>query len=123
VQETFLKVHRGLRHFRGEASLRTWILRVAVRCAIDLRRRSRSFREIAATREPSYDPRSEMDATLARQRLEALAGGVDGQQGVILRLRLFGGLSNGEIAAQLGLREPNVRMQLSKALRRLREKL
>src|SRR5947207_13938510 len=34
VQETFIAVYRTLRSFRGEASVSTWILRIAVRVAL-----------------------------------------------------------------------------------------
>jgi RNA polymerase sigma-70 factor (ECF subfamily) len=45
-QNVFLKVHAGLKDFRGEASLSTWIYRIATNAALD-RLRSRSFREAA----------------------------------------------------------------------------
>jgi RNA polymerase sigma-70 factor (ECF subfamily) len=124
VQEAFFKVHQGLPRWKGESSLRTWIVRIAVRCAIDLRRSALRSREVTQPfTEPSYDPRPGLDAALLRTRLEELAHRLEGQQGLVLRLRLFGDLSNKEIAEQLGIHEPNVRMQLTKALRRLREML
>jgi RNA polymerase sigma-70 factor (ECF subfamily) len=39
VQEVFLKVYRGLHHFDGRSSLNTWIYRIAVNEAHDMRRR------------------------------------------------------------------------------------
>jgi RNA polymerase sigma-70 factor (ECF subfamily) len=124
VQETFLKVFQGLPRWRGASSLRTWIVRIAVRAAIDQRRRSKRHVRIATPgQEPSHDPRAQLESTLALHRLQELAEGLDGQQGLILRLRLLAGLDNHEVAAALGLRESNVRMQLTKAIRRLRERL
>lgn len=38
VQEVFLKVYRGIRDFRGECSLKTWIYRIAVNEASNQRR-------------------------------------------------------------------------------------
>jgi RNA polymerase sigma-70 factor, ECF subfamily len=38
VQEVFLKVYRGIRRFRGECSLKTWIYRIAVHEASNQRR-------------------------------------------------------------------------------------
>ena len=74
-------------------------------------------------KEPAHDPRSELDQGLLLERLQQLASGVPGRQGLILRLRLLGGLTNQEIAEGLRLREPNVRMQLTKAVRHLRAML
>ena len=38
TQEVFLKVFRGMRHFHGESSLKTWIYRIAVHEAYNRRR-------------------------------------------------------------------------------------
>jgi RNA polymerase sigma factor (sigma-70 family) len=124
VQETFLKVHEGLTRFRASSLLRTWIVRIAVRAAIDQRRRARRHWVTGeGGDEPSHDPRAQLDDALALARVQRLAAQLPGQQGLILRLRLLAGLSNAEIAAALKLQEPNVRMQVSKAVRRLREML
>ena len=122
VQETFLKVHRSLSQWRGESSLRTWIVRIAVRCAIDLQRQVNRRRETdEAATEPFYDPRLSIEESLRLARLRSVADRLPGQSGIILRLRLFGGQSNKDIAAHLGLSEANVRVQLSNAVRRLKE--
>src|SRR3954447_14161483 len=43
TQETFLRLHRNLESFRGDATFSTWLYRVAVNlCITELRRRSRS---------------------------------------------------------------------------------
>jgi RNA polymerase sigma-70 factor (ECF subfamily) len=43
TQETFLRLHRNLDSFRGDASFSTWLYRVAVNlCITELRRRGRS---------------------------------------------------------------------------------
>jgi RNA polymerase sigma-70 factor (ECF subfamily) len=38
AQETFLKVYRGLRSFRGESGLKTWIYRIAINQAMNQQR-------------------------------------------------------------------------------------
>jgi len=124
VQETFLKVYRGLGAWRGDAALRTWIHRIAVRCAIDQQRGSARYaRTLPPGREPVHDPRPGLEDAIALRRLREMAEKVSGQQGLVLRLRLLGDLTNAEIAAALGLTPANVRMQMSKAIRRLREML
>lgn len=124
VQEAFLRVFRSLSQWRGDSSLRTWVARIAVRAAVDLRRQS--VRHNSATvpaYEPSHDPRASIEDTLALRNVQELTERLEGQQGLVLRLRLLGGLGNREIAQVLGISEPNVRMQLTKAIRRLREML
>src|SRR5512139_3415358 len=42
AQEVFLKVHRGLPYFRGDARLSTWIYRIVANVCIEARNRRRS---------------------------------------------------------------------------------
>jgi DNA-directed RNA polymerase specialized sigma24 family protein len=51
-----------------------------------------------------------LEDALALRRVQELAERLPGQQGLILRLRLLGDLTNAEIAEALGLTAPNVRM-------------
>ncbi|MGZ3654422.1 MAG: RNA polymerase sigma factor [Bdellovibrionota bacterium] len=39
VQECFVKAWKGLKNFRGDSSMKTWITRIAVNCAYDHFRR------------------------------------------------------------------------------------
>src|SRR5688500_8966729 len=91
VQETFLKVHEGLSRWRGESAFRTWVFRIAVRAAIDQRRRSSRHRRGHGPFEvePAHDPRVGMDDALALRRVQEMAEQLPGQQGLILRLRLL----------------------------------
>jgi len=50
AQETFLRVFRDLRRYRGEAAFTTWVFRVAANAALDQARRRR--RRFAPPREP-----------------------------------------------------------------------
>src|SRR5499433_4169480 len=52
TQEVFLKIFRGMKHFHGESSLKTWIYRIAVHEASN--RRRWCFRHKA--REMSMEP-------------------------------------------------------------------
>jgi RNA polymerase sigma factor (sigma-70 family) len=122
VQDVFLKVHQRLGSWRRHASLRTWLVRIAIRCAVDSRRRVRPWNPIHES-DVTIDPRPSLERAVVLRRIHDLASGIPGQPGLVLRLRLFAGLSNKEIAAGLGLKEPNVRMQLSKAVRQIRERL
>lgn len=57
TQEVFLKVFRGIRGFKGDSSLRTWIYRIAVHEASNQRRwfRRHTEREVALEAESSGD--------------------------------------------------------------------
>lgn len=121
VQEVFIRVHQKLSTWGARASLRTWILRIAIRCASDYRRAARHQASLGADLSlPSFDPRPGLDRGLMIRQVLDIATSLSPRQSLLLRLRIVGGLSNKEIAATMGLREPNVRVQLSKAVRRLR---
>jgi RNA polymerase sigma-70 factor, ECF subfamily len=61
TQDVFLKVFRGMKHFHGESSLKTWIYRIALHEAAN--RRRWWFRHKA--RETSMEPESSDTATAA----------------------------------------------------------
>src|SRR4029453_11479069 len=47
AQEVFLRVHRGLPYFRGEARLSTWIFRIVVNLLSEASARHREAREVS----------------------------------------------------------------------------
>ena len=70
TQEVFLKVFRGMKHFHGESSLKTWIYRIAVHEASN--RRRWWFRHKA--KETSIEPAIDENGW-ARRALRRYAGG------------------------------------------------
>src|ERR1700751_4839506 len=73
TQEVFLKVFRGMKHFHGESSLKTWIYRIAVHEASN--RRRWWFRHKA--QETSIEP---LDNGARDSGLAARDGLVDGRE-------------------------------------------
>jgi RNA polymerase sigma-70 factor (ECF subfamily) len=57
TQEVFVKVFRGIGHFHGEASLRTWIYRIALHEALNQRRWWSRHQKQQVTIEPDGDDR------------------------------------------------------------------
>jgi RNA polymerase sigma-70 factor (ECF subfamily) len=67
TQEVFLKVFRGMKHFHGESSLKTWIYRIALHEAAN--RRRWWFRHKA--RETSIEPPEPEDANAGEKAIQA----------------------------------------------------
>jgi RNA polymerase sigma-70 factor (ECF subfamily) len=127
VQDTFLKVHERLRHYRGEGDVKSWIARIAANEALNRARdrRRREAREqlvpIAETQGPSQQrvlERRESDAAL-HQSIALLPE----RQRLAVVLRYFEDQSPREIAAVLECSEETARNTLFRGLRRLRSVL
>ncbi|MCL4487324.1 MAG: hypothetical protein M1570_04245 [Chloroflexi bacterium] len=71
TQEVLLEVNQTLEVFRAEASLSTWVYRIATNAAID-RRRTASYRQAAHTR--SLDESTSRSATDRRSSVPTRAG-------------------------------------------------
>ncbi|MGH9349712.1 MAG: RNA polymerase sigma factor [Vicinamibacterales bacterium] len=60
AQEVFLRIHRGLPYFRGDAKLTTWIFRIVLNLLSQESEKRRASREVALDPErPAHQPRAE----------------------------------------------------------------
>ena len=137
LQDVFLKVFRGVRHFHGESSLKTWIYRIAVHEASNHRRSRirRHRREPFSLEESTTEPVSSLAdgrAETPYQVLEqserqdlvkrALASLAQPYRTVVV-LREMEGLSYEEIARVLGVAEGTVKSRLMRGRELLRQKI
>jgi len=120
VQEAFVEVYKGLPHFRGEASLATWIYRVAMRTALRLRARARPSTNAAIEAPPvAADPEPALAARADVRAVQAALDALPAEQRVVVALFSVDGLSHGEIAAILGVPEGTVWSRLHKGRKAL----
>jgi RNA polymerase sigma-70 factor (ECF subfamily) len=128
AQDVFLRVHRGIASFRGEAKLSTWLYAITSRLCLNRlggeRRRDRrgeaTLERLAAPdADPSVDvERGELDAALQRAIAE-----LPEERRILVVLRDLEGLSYGEIAAALDMELGTVRSRLHRARMDLKDKL
>jgi RNA polymerase sigma-70 factor (ECF subfamily) len=128
AQEVFLAVLRKGRHFRGEATLWTWLAAMTVnRCRQVHRRRwlwGRIVHRIARQEEThaeAADRRSERDEEAARIRTAVAR--LPATYREVIVLRYFEELSLDEMAEVLSLRKNAVEVRLSRARQVLAESL
>ncbi len=125
VQETFLKVHTRLSSFRGEGTVRNWIVRIASNEAMNWKRSSlrAAASELDDSSEPAVDPHSERDpagrAIEGRVLTRSLAA-LGPRHRLAIVLRYFGERSTREIAAALECSEGTARNVLFRGLAKLR---
>lgn len=130
VQETMIRAWQNRTQFRGEASVKTWILRIARNAAIDQLRRQRDqamdpqeFTATPETKNSRFDPESaveELDVTTSlRHALDQL----DDLTRSMIILREIEGLSYKDIAEALNVSLPNVKTRISRGRQQLQDVL
>ncbi len=140
TQECFLRAYRSRKSFRGESSVGTWLVRIAVNLAADhLRNRRNAFwrRLFAgatsgdAVAAPAADQLPDPGASperqlVAREQLQAVWSAVDTlspQQRAVFVLRFAEEMTLEEVARAMSLEVGTVKAHLARALGALRNKL
>jgi RNA polymerase sigma-70 factor (ECF subfamily) len=128
AQEVFLRVHRGLPYFRGEARLSTWIYRIVANvCVQDHGRVAPTVSLDALQAEgalravlPSVADRQFGDLEL-RDRLDKAIQQLPEQYRLIIAAHYLQGLQYEDLAAAMSLPLGTVKTHLHRAKRQLRQ--
>lgn len=132
LQEGYIKAHRAMAGFRGDARLSTWLTRIIVNQALERRQRfhnaSDAQAEGEAVIEIGVEGVPETPETLAmrndlRRLIEHSIDDLPEAYRSVFILRAVEGLSVEETAASLGISETNTKVRLLRARARLRESL
>ena len=129
AQEAFLRAHRAIGEFRGDAKLSTWLYAITSRLCLNRlaggeRRQARQGEEtLLRLADDSHRPdaaleRSELEAALHRAIVE-----LPEDRRIVVVLRDLEGLSYEEIAEALDLELGTVRSRLHRARADLKDKL
>jgi RNA polymerase sigma-70 factor, ECF subfamily len=125
MQDTYLRIWRSLRTYRGDAGFATWAYRIAANAAMThLKRRGREAEPVdpadlapleraASAPEEPVDPGA-LDEALAR---------LPAPMRTVLVMKDVYGFSLAEIAKQIGATEGAVKVRVFRARRRLAEEL
>jgi len=117
VQETFLKVYRGIHGFHGQSSIGTWLCRICINVCYDLLRK----RQIEAERaEPAPLPRNQL---ALRVQLEDALRRIHPRHRMVFLLFSVEGMRHAEIAAILEIPEGTSKAWLFEAKRELQRLL
>ena len=136
AQDCFLKAYRARQGFRGEASLSTWLMQIAVNLIRDsIRNRRLRFWNRTRAAAPDFDVASQSladggsspeRAVLAKERVAAVWSAVEtlsARQRTVFLLRFVEDMDLLEIAAVTGLREGTVKVHLFRALEGVRKRM
>jgi len=126
TQDTFHRALTALEGFRGDASPRTWLLRIARnRCIDHLRRQARAPYRLDEADEPAVDERTPSASDLLSRRgavLRALDALEERDRALVI-LRYRHGLGYAELADAYGAKQGAIRMRVSRALAKMRAAL
>ncbi|HYP29181.1 MAG TPA: sigma-70 family RNA polymerase sigma factor [Blastocatellia bacterium] len=139
-QETFLKVYRGLKGFRGESGLKTWIYRIAINQAMNQqrwwRRRhrdetvsldlSRGDSDMTVGRSlpvPGASPEQMAISSERERRIMKALGEIKQEYRVALILREIEDLSYEEIAETLAISIGTVKSRIARGREELRRRV
>ncbi len=131
VQDTFLNAYRGLRQFRGEAQLSTWLYTIAARACMRMRRKRKgepqrelSLEDFIPTSEGEFrlqiptdglTPEEALENKQLRRTLNQAIQKLPKNYRLVLVLRDMEGLTAKEVGAVMGLNERAVKSRLHRA--------
>lgn len=130
AQEAFLKVHRGLPYFRGDARLSTWIYRIVANVCVQARAQRRPEVPLEVTDPESGRPARELgtaDSAFSdlelRDRLEKAIAQLPDNYRLLIAAHYLKGVQYDALAETLGIPIGTVKTHLHRAKRQLRELL
>lgn len=130
-QETFIRFFRSLDRFRGEASVRTYLQRIAINLSLNaIKRRQRGLRRFLrlddseeAQSAPSVRPADSVERQETGAMVQAALAELSPLHRPVVVLRMIEGYSTRETADLLGVPEGTVLSRLARAMSRLEELL
>jgi RNA polymerase sigma-70 factor (ECF subfamily) len=129
AQEVFLRVHRSIGEFRGEARLSTWLYAITSRLCLNRlasadRRRARDGEDILL-RLPSRgaDAAAEAERREVEAALQRAIAELPDDRRIVVVLRDLEGLAYEEIAEALGVELGTVRSRLHRARTELKDRM
>jgi RNA polymerase sigma-70 factor (ECF subfamily) len=125
TQDVFLRAYRGLRNFRGQSSLATWLYRIGVNVCLNRLSVKTPQTESIDDRQ-HVDPRGEsaMDGVLRGERaarVRAAIAQLPRKQRAALILRMYHDMAHHEIAEALGSSVGAVKANVFHALQNLKK--
>ena len=124
VQDTFLKIQRGIGSFRGQSAFVTWVFRILVNTCHDLRRsrvrRKEQTRDDSNDSAPRPEPRAPGAHPSVRMALERALAALTQHQRDVFLLYEVEGFRHAEIATMLEISETASKNTLFQAKKNLR---
>jgi RNA polymerase sigma-70 factor (ECF subfamily) len=126
-QQAFVRAFKGLASFRGAASVRSWLYRIAINCALswlrDHRREEASEIDDDALTDGKPSAHARISDGQDGARLRRAIGQLPPKQKLVLELRVFDDLSFKEVAELADCTENTAKVNFHYAVKKLRDLL
>lgn len=128
TQDAFLRAYRALDSFRGEAQLRTWLVRIGVHLAIDHVKRKKAHPEVSLDWDvgggyADIDPHAAAERNELRETVRKAIDALPPHHRAVIVLRDMEGMDYAEMAQALGCSVGSVKLRLFRARRLLKQRL
>jgi RNA polymerase sigma-70 factor (ECF subfamily) len=137
TQEAFLKVHKNLGTFEGDAQFFTWMYRIVMNLCIDLLRKKRGEKVTfddtrahdedddtgIAPRRLGFDPQQALSDQELRKRIQAALAELSAPHRAVLLMREVEGLSYQEMAKLAGVSIGTIMSRLFHARKKMQKML
>lgn len=127
VQETFMKIHRGIHYFKGQSAFSTWIYRILINSCHDLRRsrvrRQETPEQDLVAEDQTFEVSGPVRDHPLRMALEKCVKQLTPHLRSVFLLYEVEGFKHSEIGSILGISEMASKNALYQAKRRLRDML
>ena len=131
AQEVFLRIHRGLPYFRGEARLSTWIYRIVANVCLQDAGRAAASGARGISLDEARNAKGTLPASRDRQfgdlelrdRLEKAIARLPANYRLVIAAHYLEGVQYTDLAEALGLPLGTVKTQLHRAKQQLRRLL
>lgn len=124
TQLAFVRAFRGLAGFRGTATVRSWLYRIAINCALSWLRDHRREQPAEISEDALTDDNpapAQLSAGDDRARLRAAIAQLPPKQKLVLELRVFDDLAFKEVADLADCSENTAKVNFHYAVKRLRD--
>ncbi len=130
-QDVFLKAYRGLKKFKGEASLGSWLYRITMNAFLD-RTRKKSYRAEKEQKELDNDspplsthtnPEDYAESRQIQMHIEAAVQQLTPRERAVFMMRHYQGMPGKEVGKLLKISEGTVKSLLFRALKKLQKVL
>lgn len=127
TQDVFASAWAAIHEFRGDASIRTWLHRIAYNAFLDTRRRREREKKLVATlseRPPGMadNPLAGIMADEHLSRVYRALGHLDPDERTMIVLHYVEGLTYREMAQVLGRPDGTLKWMINRALGKLRQR-